>query len=78
MSFIRRRSIRAFPGLGLVLAVLLLFGISLAREVAVIKVEHRWAAELVPIVKSMLSADGTVTASERVNSLVVVDTSRGD
>ena len=74
MSSIRRRSIGAFPGLGLVLAVVLLFGISSAREVAVIKVEHRWAAELVPIVKSMLSADGTVTASERVNSLVVVDT----
>jgi hypothetical protein len=40
----------------------------------VIKIEHRWAAELVPIVKSMLSVDGTVTVSERVNSLVIVDT----
>ena len=74
MNSTGKYSTRAFPGLGLVLAVVLLFGISSAREVAVIKVEHRWAAELVPIVKSMLSADGTVTASERVNSLVVVDT----
>jgi hypothetical protein len=69
-----RCSISAFLGLGLVLAfVLLPFNNSLGREVAVIKVEHRWATELAPIVKSMLSADGTVTVSERVNSLVIVD-----
>jgi len=58
---------------GLILAAVLLSSVSPAREVAVIKVEHRWAAELVPIVKSMLSAAGTVTVSERVNSLVIVD-----
>ena len=59
---------------GLILAAVLLCTVSPAREVAVIKVEHRWAAELVPIVKSMLSAAGTVTVSERANSLVIVDT----
>ena len=60
---------------GLFLAAVLLCSVSPAREVAVIRVEHRWAAELVPIVKSMLSAEGTVTVSQRVNSLIVVDTS---
>ncbi len=45
-----------------------------AAEVVVIKVEYRRAAELVPVVQNMLSADGSVTVSERVNSLVIVDT----
>ncbi len=67
-------SFRAFLCFGLILAVVLLCSVSPAGEVAVIKVEHRWAAELAPIVKSMLSAGGTVTVSERVNSLVIVDT----
>jgi hypothetical protein len=63
----------AFLCFGLISVAVLLCSDSPAREVAVIKVEHRWAAELMPIVKSMLSADGTVTVSERVNSLVIVD-----
>ena len=74
MISIGKCSFRAFLCFGLILAAVLLGSVSPAREVAVIKVEHRWAAELVPIVKSMLSADGTVTVSERVNSLVIVDT----
>jgi type II secretory pathway component GspD/PulD (secretin) len=74
MISIGKCRLRALLCFGLVSAVVLLGSFSLAREVAVIKVEHRWAAELVPIVKSMLSADGTVTVSERVNSLVIVDT----
>ena len=45
-----------------------------AGEVAVIKMQYRRAAELVPVVQSLLSANGTVTVSERTNSLVVVDT----
>jgi hypothetical protein len=64
-------SSRTFLFLGLILAVVLLCSVSSAREVAISEVEHRWAAELVPIVKSLLSADGTVTVSERMNSLVV-------
>ncbi len=59
---------------GLVWAVLVLSGVATAKEVAVIKVQYRRAAELVPVVQSLLSEQGTVTASERVNSLVVVDT----
>jgi len=74
MITIRKFNIKAFLCFGLILAAVLLGSVSPAREVAVVKVEHRWAAELVPIVKSMLSADGTVTVSERVNSLVIVDT----
>ena len=74
MISIGKCRLRALLCFGLVSAVVLLCSVSPAREVAVIKVEHRWAAELVPIVRSMLSADGTVSASERVNSLVIVDT----
>lgn len=58
---------------GLGLALILLSGDLLANEVAVIKVRYRQAAELLPVVQSMLSASGSVTVSERVNSLVIVD-----
>jgi len=54
-------------------ALILLSGILSANEVAVMKVQYRKAAELVPVVRSMLSSSGSVTVSERVNSLVVVD-----
>ena len=47
--------------------------ISMAKDVAVIRIKYRWARELAPIVQSMLSPDGSVTVSERVNSLVIVD-----
>ena len=50
-------------------------GVAPAGEVAVIKVQYRRAAELVPVVQSMLSAKGSVTVSQRTNSLVIVDTS---
>jgi hypothetical protein len=69
-----RYSLRLFLRAGLILATVLLCNVAPAREVAVIKIEHRWAAELLPIVESMLSPEGTVTVSERVNSLVIVDT----
>lgn len=65
---------RVFSCFGLILWLMLPSGVSAAREVAVIQVEHRWAAELVPIVESILSPNGTVTVSERVNSLVIMDT----
>ena len=48
-----------------------------ASEVAVIKVQYRRAAELVDVVQSMLSAKGSVTVSQRTNSLVIVDTPEG-
>jgi hypothetical protein len=58
----------------LALAEVLPGSVAPAAEVAVIKVQYRPAAELVPVVQSMLSAKGTVTVSQRTNSLVVVDT----
>ncbi len=58
----------------LILAPMLPNSVSSAGEVAVIQVRYRQAEELVPVVKSMLSTDGTVTVSRRVNSLVIVDT----
>jgi hypothetical protein len=74
MISIGKVSFRFFLCLCLISAAVLLCSVSPASEVAIIKVQYRWAAELAPIVESMLSADGTVTVSERVNSLVVVDT----
>jgi type II secretory pathway component GspD/PulD (secretin) len=67
-------SFRAFMCFGPVLAAVLLYGASLAGEVDVVRVQYRRAAELVPVVQSLLSPEGTVTVSERINSLVVVDT----
>jgi len=46
---------------------------SQASEVAVIRVKYRWAADVLPIVQTLLSPQGTVTVSKRINSLVVVD-----
>ena len=44
-----------------------------AKEVAVIRVKYSWASEMLPVVQSMLSPQGTVTVSQRINSLVIVD-----
>jgi hypothetical protein len=60
-------------GICLFLAAVVFCCESQASEVAVIRVKYRWAAEVLPIVQSMLSPHGTVTVSERVNSLVIVD-----
>jgi type II secretory pathway component HofQ len=60
-------------GICLFLAMVILCCESQASEVAVIRVKYRWASEVLPIVQSMLSPHGTVTVSERVNSLVIVD-----
>ena len=46
---------------------------SVAADVAVIRIKYRWASEVLPIVQSMLSPEGTVTASQRINSLIIVD-----
>jgi hypothetical protein len=58
---------------GLVTALILFSSFLSANEVAVVKVKYRKAAELVPVVQSLLSTDGSVTVSQRVNSLVIVD-----
>jgi len=45
---------------------------ALAKDVAVIRIKHRWASELAPIVQNLLSPGGSVTVADRVNSLVIV------
>jgi type II secretory pathway component GspD/PulD (secretin) len=67
-------SFKVFLCLCLVVAAALRCSFLLAAEVDVIKVQYRRAVELVPVVQTLLSAEGTVTVSERINSLVVVDT----
>jgi type II secretory pathway component GspD/PulD (secretin) len=75
MIFFRKKfALCNFLCFGLVLSLIFLFTPVSASEVAVIKVQYRKAEELVPVVRSMLSAEGSVTVSKRVNSLVVVDT----
>lgn len=69
----KKSSLITFRVLGLVLTVLILVSVAAAKEAAVIKIQYRRAAELVPVVQSLLSDDGSVTVSERVNSLVIVD-----
>ena len=56
-----------------VFILVVLGSVCMAKDVAVIRIKYRWARELAPIVQSMLSPDGSVTVSERVNSLVIVD-----
>lgn len=69
----KKSSFTMFRVPGLVLTVLILVNAAAAKEVAVIKIQYRRAAELVPVVQSLLSDDGRVTVSQRVNSLVIVD-----
>jgi len=73
MGFQKKINLRHVVLPMMVTALILLSGMVSANEVAVIKVQYRKAAELVPIVRSLLSSGGSVTVSERVNSLVVVD-----
>src|SRR4030042_6667052 len=51
-----------------------LVGASLAAEVAVIKVNYRSAAEILPQVRDLLTAEGKASVDTRTNSLIVVDT----
>jgi hypothetical protein len=59
--------------LGLSLVMASWCGRSVAADVAVIRIKYHWAAEVLPVVQSMLSPKGTVTASKRINSLIIVD-----
>jgi len=42
-------------------------------EVVVIPIQHRNAAELVPIVEHLLSSEGRVSHDRRTNSLIIID-----
>ena len=69
-QIIRLKALRVLLPL---IAVAMIMGVATAKEVAVIKVKFRRASELVPVVRSLLSDEGSVTVSERVNSLVIFD-----
>ena len=73
MNDFRRFITRSLPWICLFLVAGVLGSVCMAKDVAVIRIKYRWARELAPIVQSMLSPDGSVTVSERVNSLVIVD-----
>jgi type II secretory pathway component GspD/PulD (secretin) len=47
--------------------------ICMADSVAVIEVKYRRADEVVPMVKNLISQDGTVTVDQRTNSLIISD-----
>ena len=74
MPFRGKSSFVAFICFWWIFAAVLLCSLSLAAEVDVVRVQYRRAAELVPVVQTLLSPQGTVTVSERINSLVIVDT----
>jgi hypothetical protein len=59
--------------LGICLAMASWCSRSVAGDVAVIRIKYGWASDVLPIVQSMLSPNGTVTVSERINSLIIVD-----
>jgi len=76
MRFLKHRNkfaITIMLGLGIGLAAGGWHARAAASEVAVIRVKYSWAKEVLPIVQSLLSPAGTVTVSERINSLVIVD-----
>jgi len=73
MRVSRQSSPNTFLCLCICLGVLINCAESPASEVAVIRIKYGWASEVLPIVQSMLSPAGTVTVSERINSLVIVD-----
>jgi len=58
----------------LFLALACLAGNALTAEVAVIKVNYRSAAEILPQVQDLLSPEGKASVDTRTNSLIVVDT----
>jgi len=58
----------------LILSFACLTSAPLAAEVAVIKVNYRSAAEILPQVQNLLTAEGKASVDTRTNSLIVVDT----
>ena len=63
----------SIPWVCLLIAVAVLSNISYADDVAVIRIKYRWAEEIAPIVRGMLSSRGHVSVDKRTNSLVIID-----
>ncbi|MCU0560240.1 MAG: hypothetical protein MUD16_08605 [Desulfobacterales bacterium] len=64
---------RGAPAIFAAIVLALMLPAEAGAAVEVIAVKYRSAAELLPIVRTMLSADGKISADERTNSLIVVD-----
>lgn len=64
---------RGAPAIIAATVLALLLPVTAGAAVEVIAVKYRSAAELLPIVRTMLSADGKISADERTNSLIIVD-----
>ncbi|RPJ74513.1 MAG: hypothetical protein EHM15_05210, partial [Desulfobacteraceae bacterium] len=60
------------PVLGALILTLIL-AVAAQAAVEVIAIRYRSAAELLPVVRTMLSADGKASADDRTNSLIIVD-----
>jgi type II secretory pathway component GspD/PulD (secretin) len=73
MAPIRKRTVIIAFGI-LVIFLTIIVGFSLA-EVAVIKVNHRNASDILPLVETLLSPRGKATVDTRTNSIIVNDTS---
>jgi type II secretory pathway component GspD/PulD (secretin) len=58
----------------MILALAWLVSASPAAEVAVIKVNYRSAADILPLVQDLLSPEGKASVDTRTNSLIVIDT----
>jgi type II secretory pathway component GspD/PulD (secretin) len=58
----------------MMLAFAYLVGVSLAAEVAVIKVNYRSATDILPLVQDLLTSEGKASVDTRTNSLIIVDT----
>ena len=60
-------------GLSVFALALLVAAVSADAAVEVISLTYRNPTEVLPLVKSMLSPDGKISADERTNSLIIVD-----
>jgi type II secretory pathway component GspD/PulD (secretin) len=60
--------------LGTIIIFLMLPASTSLSEVSVIKVNYREAADLLPLVQSLLSPEGKASLDERTNSIIVNDT----
>ena len=81
MITIRRRALKMRFDINILFGICLLSAVGVlstapgwcGTEVVVIPIQHRNAAELVPIVEQLLSSEGRVSHDRRTNSLIIID-----
>jgi type II secretory pathway component GspD/PulD (secretin) len=64
---------RSVPAIIAAIVLALIAPVAAGAAVEVISLRYRSAAELLPIVRSLLSTEGKISADERTNSLIIVD-----